>query len=142
MSTAAVRTGAIAWSSSLEVGVRVIDAQHMRLVAMINNLHDAVLFGGGRREAIRILEELLGYTQHHFAMEERLMEQHAYPGLSVHRREHATLAAGVQEFQRRYESGGTQDSQELQEFLRGWLVHHLMGPDRHLGAFLVKQGVR
>jgi hemerythrin len=61
------------WDDSCVVGRRVIDAQHMRLVAMINNLHDATLFGGGQKKISRTLDDLLGYTQAHFAVEERLM---------------------------------------------------------------------
>jgi hemerythrin len=141
MSTVAARSGVFAWNSSLQVGVRVIDSQHMRLVAMINNLHDAVLFGGGRREAMRILDDLMNYTQYHFTLEERLMAQHGYPGATVHQRDHASLTAQVRTFVGRYEDGDAGASQELQDFLRQWLSSHVMGADKHLGAFLVNLGM-
>ncbi|MCL6546406.1 MAG: hemerythrin domain-containing protein [Bryobacteraceae bacterium] len=62
------------WQEAYSVKVPELDQQHQRLVGMLNRLHDALRAGGDPAVAQKVVEELVLYTQHHFAAEERLME--------------------------------------------------------------------
>ncbi|MCC6132451.1 MAG: hemerythrin, partial [Acidobacteria bacterium] len=52
----------ITWSDELSVGVSAFDNQHKRLVALINELHDAMSAGKGSKVLGKILSELADYT--------------------------------------------------------------------------------
>ncbi|MGC3218355.1 bacteriohemerythrin, partial [Pseudomonas aeruginosa] len=61
------------WQDDLKTGIQDIDNQHKRIVEMINHLH--VAQQGKEHAAIaEVIEELVDYTQSHFAFEETLME--------------------------------------------------------------------
>ena len=68
----------LVWERDLDTGINVIDAQHHRIVEMINRLHAAQ---GTRRHDIvsEVVEELVDYTLFHFAFEETMIEEAGYP---------------------------------------------------------------
>jgi len=126
----------LAWSSSLEVGHGEIDHQHRRLVDLVNRLNEAMSLGHGREVTGTILQELVEYTVNHFAFEESLMRDHAYPGREHHLQEHRKLVESVSEFKRQFESGQGSISVELMAFLRDWLVNHILKVDKALARSL------
>jgi Hemerythrin len=48
------------------VGVKVMDQQHKRLVALVNELFEAMQRGSGNQGAAKVLRGLLDYTRTHF----------------------------------------------------------------------------
>ncbi len=48
---------------------------------MLNRLDEAIEKNRGQREMAAVLREMVGYTQEHFAFEEKLMAEADYPGL-------------------------------------------------------------
>jgi len=106
-----------------------IDGQHKRLIAIINKLHDSMKTGAAHAQLIRLMEELVGYTQDHFAYEERLMAAAKYPGLNEHIRKHTSMKAQVGVFCRMVRSDRATTPLQLMEFLKGWLGHHILNTD-------------
>ena len=51
------------WTEKLSVGVAVIDDDHKKLVAMVNELYDAMQAGRGKDTLGRILDGLVQYTK-------------------------------------------------------------------------------
>ena len=68
------------WGPKLWVGVKDIDDQHKKLVEIVNKLNDAMVAGHGREVIGPTLNELIRYTQQHFAAEERIMLSLDPPG--------------------------------------------------------------
>ena len=64
----------IKWNDSFSVGVVEIDLQHQKLVALINDLNEAMLQARGKTVLTRILNELVSYTVVHFGTEEKYFE--------------------------------------------------------------------
>ncbi|MFA7268007.1 MAG: bacteriohemerythrin [Sterolibacterium sp.] len=120
------------WNNTLQVGHSVIDNDHRKLIGLINQLGDAMSAGQGREVCGSVLNELIDYTQTHFATEERLMSAHRYADESRHRAEHAKLVQDVQDFKRRYEAGTATLSVSLLHFLMEWLTHHILESDKAL----------
>jgi hemerythrin len=58
------------------------------------------------------------------------MEVFAYPGLLEHRVEHDRLSRTVQAFQEQFLHGQAQLTVQLMEFLKTWLVNHLLVSDQ------------
>lgn len=133
----------LTWTDKLSVGVGVLDNDHERLVGMLNELYDAMQAGRGKDALGHILNELIKYTQLHFAREERYFAQTAYPDAVTHKQEHASLTGQVLEAQRKYMAGAaTTLPIELLQFLKNWLINHIQGSDQKYKAHLNAKGIR
>ena len=140
MSTAALTS--FAWNESYSVKIHALDSQHKRLVDLIAQLQEARAEGRVRETLGRILAELILYTEHHFATEERLLELHGYPDLTTHKAIHAAFTQKVLDFQSRFASGKVVLSVQMMRFLRGWLIGHIQGIDMNYSEFLNAKGMR
>ncbi len=132
----------ISWNSSFSVNIASIDAQHNRMVGMVNVLSESVARGEGKRVVGLMLDALMQYPKAHFVHEEGLMEKHGFPGLADHRAEHAAMTDTVLRFRRDFKAGKDDLSARLLQFLREWLSHHILGTDRQYSAFLRERGER
>jgi hemerythrin-like metal-binding protein len=130
------------WSDSLSVNVRDIDAQHMDLVAMANRLHDGMLSEQSPAFLQGVLGEMGQYAVAHFGTEERYMDAHGYPERAAHKTEHRDFVEKVQRLAADGASGKCALSMDILNFLCNWLVTHINGTDKALGAFLNGCGVR
>lgn len=86
------------WSDKLLTGVREVDEQHKKLVALINELYDAMKQGKGKEVIDKALDELVKYAGYHFSTEETLMTKYGYPELASHKREHENFKAKIKDF--------------------------------------------
>jgi hemerythrin len=116
------------WTRELESGIPVIDDQHKRIVAFINELNDA-LETGNAEETNHVMEGLLNYTVTHFEFEEELQEKAGYPYLKAHRRIHEVFMKRVATIRER-SAHGEDVAPELLKLLKGWLASHIKGEDR------------
>ncbi|MEI8396109.1 MAG: bacteriohemerythrin [Rhodospirillaceae bacterium] len=130
------------WTQSLSVGVAQFDNEHKKLITLINDLFDAIQSGRGRQMLGSVLDELIEYTQTHFAHEEYQLKVLGFPGYEAHKREHEALGKKVLEIQRKYHGGATATlSMELMSFLKTWLVDHIQGVDALYVAFVKERGL-
>jgi hemerythrin-like metal-binding protein len=127
----------IEWKPEFETGVALVDEQHRHLVEIINRFEEALQKGKGSRQANEILNDLTGYTQEHFATEERLMAEAGYPQLKLHQSQHRQLLQKVERFQFDYNAAGRRITAELHEFLGYWLVNHILRDDRAFAPCLI-----
>ncbi|WP_428569755.1 MAG: bacteriohemerythrin [Solidesulfovibrio sp. DCME] len=127
----------ISWDACLSVGVAEIDAQHQAIIGLINDLEakhgcddPAVV-----TEALRFLRD---YFNRHFALEEKLMADIAFPHRDRHAANHETFVNQVIFFEIEKEFGlvTQQMVDELLGFLTEWFVRHIASEDRELGAYL------
>jgi len=66
------------WDDSYKTGVNNIDEQHKKLVDLLNQLDENLNIGGDTHALIKLLDELVAYTEYHFKEEEKFMQSHAY----------------------------------------------------------------
>lgn len=126
----------IAWSNQLAVGIEEIDAQHQKLVQLINALHEHMLAGDAADIMGKVLDRVVEYTGFHFSTEERLMAEYGYPQSASHKIEHAKLVHTALDLQAKVHSGHAHVTMETMKFLRNWLQHHIMQSDQSFGKFL------
>ncbi len=131
----------IKWNENYSVNIKSMDAQHKRLVSLINSLHEAMNFGKGKEAMGAILSELVGYTESHFRDEEKLLDEYDYSGLDVQHREHEALVEQVKDFENSFISGKGALSMDVMVFLKEWLSKHIMGDDKQYGIYLNSRGV-
>ena len=115
----------LVWQPELNTGIDVIDQQHQRIVALINQLADAHT----RQDQGAVLEELVDYTLSHFAFEEELLEESGYSFGPAHKRVHDMFVRRVGEYRMRFEAG-EDITTELKSMLARWLFNHIRGDDK------------
>jgi hemerythrin len=117
------------WRETYSVHIPQIDSQHQQLIGLINELHGAMLQGTGATAMGHILDNLVRYTQSHFAFEEALLQQRGYSALTAHRAEHEKLTAQVVDLQQRFRAGKVVMSVPVMQFLKDWLATHILNRD-------------
>lgn len=130
------------WMDDVEaemLGVAEIDAQHKALVALANRLYHAIEDTHDYDLQATLLDELVSFTQYHFAREEMLMDRYGDPNAQAHKRQHVQLVGQVQFFRHALTHGS---SQVVLSALRPWLLRHIRTFDRALAAFVAKAMAR
>ena len=85
----------LSWSFTFATGIASIDAQHKKLISIINRLHQA----SSNKKGIRaIINEMTDYAGYHFAHEEHLMGDYDLPSAAAHIAEHRDFVAKAAEF--------------------------------------------
>ena len=130
----------IQWTDDLSVKIESIDAQHKKLVAIINDLYDSMPLGRANDIMRKILADLTAYTIEHFSYEERLFKQHGYLGAPSHHNSHAMLVSQMKEIQQQMERGSSVSIKTF-AFLKKWLTEHIMKEDHLYSEFLRSKGV-
>jgi len=130
------------WTEKYSVNIAVLDRQHQALFDTVNELKEALTSGHGSVVVDDVLKKLFDYALTHFAAEELLMTEHAYPGLETHRAEHKRFARNIKKFLEDYKAGKTGVPVELLLFLQSWLNDHLLKTDKAYSAYLNARGVR
>jgi hemerythrin len=132
----------ITWSDRYSVGITKIDAEHQKLVSLINELYAAILAGKQSAVLHNVLDGVAGYTVSHFASEEAMMRRHGYPDFERHKAEHDKLVAQVKQLQQDLRGGKAALSQSVMSFLQTWLIGHILGVDKKYTSHLQKAGVK
>ena len=143
--------GHIDWTEALSVGIDAIDAQHRRLLDIINRLDDAVACGGaagGTGSGLSaILAELEDYTKEHFSIEEDAFDETAYPEAIGHKAEHAAFIGKLADLRKALEGpargpvegrmvGDAGAEAAMLAFLRSWLTRHISFSDKRYRPWL------
>jgi hemerythrin len=131
----------INWHADLSVNVTEIDRQHQKLIAMINELHEAMKLGKGKEVLGKILESLSDYTVTHFTLEEQYFAQFGYPDAAAHIKEHAAFVQKVTEFKQGFDEGRILLSMDIMSFLTDWLMVHIKGSDKKYSSFFNEKGL-
>ncbi len=120
------------WKPEFSVGVAAIDAQHLQLLRIANDLNrpDQLV------DFVVVTDKLKRYIDQHFRFEEDLMRQHAYPMARQHVIQHDVLRVSYAAF-----NAGAKDEQAVartRTLIFRWFVSHViedemdMGLGRHL----------
>jgi len=130
------------WCPDMSVGVEDLDADHRRLVALLNEAHDAILAGTAGTLLAPALDRLAAYCRDHFAREEALMEACGFPELAAHRAEHAELASRVHGLRDRLLGGSVENlNMELLVLFKTWLTSHIRVSDARYKPYLRRSGL-
>ncbi len=132
----------IAWDKKYELGIPVVDSQHMILVTLLGRLEEMQSRpAASPRDIAEILKHLVDYIRVHFADEEKLLERFHYGDFEKHRDQHRKFIEFVESFQKRFEGGETEIARPIYDFLKDWLLHHIAGSDRAYADFFQQTGV-
>ena len=125
--------------SSLVTGNKMIDEQHSELIGKIDKLMECCRQGGGKIEAIKMLDYLADYTEFHVSEEEMLQEEIAYPAMEEHKKKHAEFKQAVSELHEMLaeQEGPTDEFVEaVNRNVMEWLMNHIKGFDKAIVTFM------
>lgn len=128
------------WKDTYLTHIDELDAQHQNLVALINNLYTDLLNcpEDEKKQACvnKTLEELVAYSDVHFAAEEKLMLEHEYPAFAEHKQEHEKFKQRVTELMQVQQQSANALPFPVVVFLRDWLTSHVIHTDKEYGPYL------
>lgn len=124
------------WNKDISVDDPLIDSQHKELIRIANVLIKAVTLGRDRRIVNNVITKLREYTVFHFSSEEDLMEKAHYPGRGEHVQEHNRLKREVKDYQRQLYEKQNLTPDAVLEFIKDWLLGHILTYDRDLANFI------
>jgi hemerythrin-like metal-binding protein len=120
----------INWNNSYSVEVQEIDSQHKTLVDLINELCVAIEQKRSNSATSKVIEQLTHYTKTHFKWEEEYMERVGHMDLASHKAQHKKFVDRISEFEQAFKTGKATLTFEIIEFLKDWLIKHIMVSDK------------
>lgn len=130
----------VEWNDYLSVNVDEIDAHHKKLIEIINKLYQAMIDGTSESVMKSILVELIEYTKYHFSTEENIMEEYGYSQIDEHKEMHKAFVTNLADACSRYQVEKIPIDKEILDYLKDWLINHILKTDTYLGVFLNGKG--
>ena len=128
----------VEWDDSFSVDVPLMDEQHKKLVAMINDLFHRCVSGSTSANLTfaMAVKEAANYAKIHFRTEEEYLEKAGYPGLDEQRKEHESFMEEVLAIFMKYRRGQAEPL-DLVRFFKKWLLNHIAVLDKKYSSYLI-----
>jgi hemerythrin-like metal-binding protein len=136
------RKNAVEWSEDFSVKISLMDKEHKVLFDLINELNNAMLDGKSSDKISEILDSLIDYTEYHFGDEEKMLEKISYPHLDEQIKSHRAFVNKMKEFKAELESGEILLSVKIINFLKDWLIKHIINIDTKYTGYAHEHGVK
>lgn len=118
------------WTDKMSVGIETIDADHKKMLDLLNTLHMAVREKHPASAVRAVLQELIKYADYHFQAEEQLMRLARYPAFEEHKAKHDALRQQVLALDSSLDSMPENVMRvKTFDFLSEWLMRHILGDD-------------
>jgi hemerythrin len=125
-----------------QVALDFMNRDHAEFVTMRTSLLDELRAQAPATRVDTLLDELLQHTRHHFAEEERLMQETRFPPYAMHKGEHERVLSDMETRIERWKQG--RDASALGEWLEqtvgDWFVTHVSTMDSVTAGFIKAQG--
>jgi hemerythrin len=132
----------LTWNETMSVGVKAFDADHQRIIAMVNELHQAMTDGFAQDVLSKIFDDMMRYMNIHFDREERLFKQTGYPEAAQQHEMHIEMGQRVLEAKKKFDGSSTSLlPMEVMYILRDWWIDHIQNEDKKYTAFLNAHGI-
>ena len=130
-----VKKGWIKWEERFKTGYKRIDNQHKELVNIINDLYETGVKGDLNNEKKKksfneIIKRTIDYATYHFSYEEKIMNAINYSISKDHISKHRAFSLKVVDEVNRYEQGDDLVIKDFINFLKDWLLNHIVLDDK------------
>lgn len=132
----------IEWGPQYHIGINEIDSQHKVLVDIINKLYASFGSKSTKKEIKKTLDELVDYTIYHFGNEENYFEKFGYKDTPAHLDQHHQFVERIKKFVDEFEDGDSTVSLDIINFLKDWLINHILKIDKRYVPLLKERGIR
>ena len=121
------------WKPSFSVGVAVLDADHMRLIEIINRLDE------DQTNVQWALQQLTEYARDHFQREEKMLAGVDYPDLQKQINEHKQFVQWLNTLKESVPGTGpfkATITETVGNYLKTWLTDHILVSDMDYKEYL------
>ena len=122
----------IEWNDQFSIGIEEVDSEHRALVALINDLHDAMSAGTGRAHIVEGISRIHALVAAHFAREEAFMREARYMAYAEHKEDHELLLDDLNDMLDGVRRGAEYDEARLSADLQYWFSAHFRDHDARL----------
>jgi len=126
------------WNDNLETGIEIIDQQHQKLVALLNELAHSLVKTDHEQMQI-VFDELVEYAAYHFETEEKIWHEifGNDPWYRNHQASHQAFLPELEGLGRlNHNSDDKQVAEKMVKFLIKWLAFHIIGDDKKMSLVL------
>jgi hemerythrin len=131
----------INWKDEFSVGITEMDNQHKKLIEMINRLIAEQRTLTDPKTVAELLTEMTDYAQVHFRAEEYLMAEYGYDKKSEQERQHQEFIDKTFAFCSVGDIGPNVLSVALLDYLKIWLIGHILKEDMQYKDFFKNKGL-
>ncbi len=126
----------IKWDDKYSVGISRIDSEHKQFIDIINKAIATKEHNDNPEELEEVLYSIVRYATIHFTTEENYMVEFDYPEYQYHQAEHHFFSEIAILYCKRVANGDSQITNEILEYLKQWLVNHILVTDKkYIGCF-------
>jgi hemerythrin len=118
------------WKDTYSVSVMEIDNQHKAITEMLNELYDSFMKKEHENKLGEILSRLSNYAVYHFETEEKYFSLFRYSNRIPHIREHNDFTDKIKAFRKEFDKNSSALTYKLINFLREWLMNHILVSDK------------
>jgi hemerythrin-like metal-binding protein len=120
----------ISWTPALETGHPVIDDDHKKLVANLNELDAALKKGAGKDQVVPLIAFLNRYAREHFVREEAHMARVRCPAAAANQQAHREFVAKLDGWLVKLQSGASLPLVlEVHRETSKWIGAHIVSVD-------------
>jgi len=137
------------WLDDYLTNIDKVDVQHKALFQTANKLYRQLMGHGSLEDIDKLFLDLIRQTRVHFQTEEKIMQRQHYPHFQEHKQLHDLLIQQIEDMQDSQQLLKSLNFEqpwieklEIVDYLRGWLVNHIVVEDRKLGLFLHDSGFK
>lgn len=119
------------WSPALDVGNSRLNHEHREILALMARLQVLNTKSMSKVALLSAFDELIQYTQLHFAEEEEHMAAMSYPKLETHMRLHTSLLNSLAGYRAELMSSVYgRFPVSVFDFFKTWMISHIMIADK------------
>ncbi len=123
------------------VNISSIDSQHLRIIKIINTLHDVMGFEADNTIKV-LLKQYSKVLQKSFETEEKYMKQVNVVNYISHKLEHDRYLKKIADYTEKVDSGSAVVDEGFVKSLRNWFINHQEFKDKKIGKVLYSKGIR
>ena len=134
----------ITWDNSFSVHNAELDEQHQKWIAILNELHQALISDDvGNLQSISqtTLDAMMNYVRYHFSTEEDFLTAINYPELAAHKKIHDKFYVQIKELRNDVHAGVKVLNSEIMKTLTNWLQAHILQEDMKYSQFAAALGL-
>jgi hemerythrin len=127
---------AIPWNDAYSIGIVEIDTQHKKLISILNDLYEAHQTETTQTIIQEIIDKLIDYTKYHFNIEQQMHTEYKYPNGLKHKTEHQIFLDKLDDLNQNRERSNLLLALKTIDFLKDWIITHILGSDKAFGDYL------
>ena len=128
------------WRKAFELNLKTIDSHHKKIVEYINELYIGKMTGREKDVLRQTIENLVNYAKFHFDYEEKLFHENQYENENKHKERHLEFFNDLNFFKEEFEKDVFGLSDDMMNFLKDWLLKHILVEDKKYLEYFLKNG--